>query len=443
MKLSGLEITFWTCICAVAYNYVGYPLVLFALSVLSQAKSDFHFLLRRAGRRQSRPPEYVPRVAVLISVYNEEPVILAKVKNTLELDYPEAQFEVFVGLDAPTDSTAEILSPLQCGPLRVVHFPERQGKLKVLSSLAEQTQAEILVLTDANTTLERNCIRNLVRHFANPLVGAVSGEETRIPAPGTDPAAESLYWKYESALKFLENRLNCTLGGNGSVLAVRRELFRPKRQSIIEDFQIPLEIRLKGYRVVYDPEAIAIEEIAPTTHAQSARRVRIAAGDYQTLFANLGCLDPRKGLLAFCFFSHKVLRWITPWLLLTGFACSALMMQQRGFAILFAAQSAFYLSAYLGYRRKKQGKPASVLSAPLYFCMMNAALLLGFFRYLNGHQKLTWNPTLRGAQPDTTLHSMLRKPAMSSRASPNHSFGSTVAHDSNLHPSSPENLRAL
>ena len=134
MKLSGLEITFWTCICAVAYNYVGYPLVLFALSVLSQAKSDFHFLLRRAGRRQSRPPEYVPRVAVLISVYNEEPVILAKVKNTLELDYPEAQFEVFVGLDAPTDSTAEILSPLQCGPLRVVHFPERQGKLKVLSS---------------------------------------------------------------------------------------------------------------------------------------------------------------------------------------------------------------------------------------------------------------------------------------------------------------------
>jgi cellulose synthase/poly-beta-1,6-N-acetylglucosamine synthase-like glycosyltransferase len=443
MKLSGLEIIFWTCICAVVYNYIGYPLVLFALSVLSQAKSDFRFLLRRAGRRQSRPPEYVPRVAVLISVYNEESVILAKVKNTLELDYPEAQFEILIGLDAPTDSTAEILSRLQCGSLRVVHFPERRGKLKVLTSLAEQTQAEILVLTDANTTLERNCIRNLVRHFANPRVGAVSGEETRIAAPGTDPAAESLYWKYESALKFLENRLNCTLGGNGSVLAVRRDLFRPKKQSIIEDFQIPFEIRLNGYRVIYDPEAIAIEEIAPTTNAQSARRVRIAAGDYQTLFANLGCLNPRKGLLAFCFFSHKVLRWITPWLLLTGFVCSALMIKQGGFAILLTAQSTFYLSAYVGYRRRKQGKPASVLSAPLHFCTMNVALLLGFFRYLNGRQKLTWNPTLRGAGPDMTLHNMIRKPAMSSLANPNRSFNSSVAHEANLQTSSPENLGAL
>lgn len=443
MKLFGLEIIFWTCICAVAYNYVGYPLVLFALSVLSQAKSDFRFLLRRTGRRQSRPTEYAPRVAVLISVYNEESVILAKVKNSLELDYPEGQFEILIGLDAPTDSTAEILSRLQCGPLRVVHFPERRGKLKVLTSLAEQTQAEILVLTDANTTLERNCIRNLVRHFANPRVGAVSGEETRIAAPGTDPAGESLYWKYESALKFLENRLNCTLGGNGSVLAVRRDLFRPKKQSIIEDFQIPFEIRLKGYRVIYDPEAIAIEEIAPTTNAQSARRVRIAAGDYQTLFANLGCLNPRKGLLAFCFFSHKVLRWITPWLLLTGFVCSALMIKQGGFAILLAAQSAFYLSAYVGYRRKKQGKPAPVLAAPLHFCTMNVALLLGFFRYLNGHQKLTWNPTLRGAGPDMTLHNMLRKPAVSSLAIPNRSFKSSVAREAHLQTPSPENLGAV
>lgn len=441
MKLSGLEIIFWTCICAVAYNYIGYPLVLFALSVLSQAKSDLRFLLRREGRRQSPREEYLPRVAVLISVYNEESVIVAKAKNSLELDYPEGQMEILFGLDAPTDSTGEILSRIQSATLRLVHFSERRGKLRVLASLAEQTQAEILVLTDANTTLERNCIRNLVRHFANPKVGAVSGEETRIAAPGTDPAAESLYWKYESALKFLENRLNCTLGGNGSVLAVRRDLFRPKKQSIIEDFQIPLEIRLRGYRVIYDPEAIAIEEIAPTAHAQSARRVRIAAGGYQTLFANLGCLDPRKGLLAFCFFSHKVLRWITPWLLLTCFVCSALLVKQLQFAALLAAQSVFYLSAYLGHRRKKQGKPSSLLSGPLHFCIMNAALVLGFFRYLNGHQKLTWNPTLRGAGPDTALLDAIRKPAISSLVKQNHSFKSSLPHDGQT--ASPESLGAL
>ena len=441
MKLSGLEIIFWTCVCAVGYNYIGYPLVLFAFSVLSQARSDFRFLLRRTGRRQYRQREHVPRVAILISVYNEEAVILAKVKNSLELDYPEEQLEILIGLDAPTDSTAEILSRLRSGPLYVIHFPERRGKLKVLASLAEQTQAEILVLTDANTTLERNCIRNLVRHFANPRVGAVSGEETRVAVPGTDPAAESLYWRYESALKFLENRLNCTLGGNGSVLAVRRNLFRPTKQSIIEDFQIPLEIRLKGYRVVYDPEAIAIEEIAPTTHAQSARRVRIAAGDYQTLFSNLGCLDPRKGLLAFCFFSHKVLRWITPWLLLACFACNSLLVKKPEFAALLAAQSVFYLSAYLGYLRKKQGKPSSLLSGPLHFCMMNAALLLGFFRYLNGRQKLTWNPTLRGAGPDAALQATIRKPAISSFVNQNHGFKPSMPRDPQT--TSPESLGAL
>src|SRR5437660_1041639 len=137
MRFSSLEFVFWMCICAVAYNYVGYPLVLFTFSVLSQAKSDLYFLLRRAGRRQSRPPEYTPRVAVIVSVYNEEVVILKKVRNSLDLDYPEEQMEILIGLDAPTDSTAEILSRVPSKRLRVVHFPERGGKLKVLSSLAE------------------------------------------------------------------------------------------------------------------------------------------------------------------------------------------------------------------------------------------------------------------------------------------------------------------
>lgn len=400
MKLSSLEMIFWTCIFAVTYNYVGYPVVLFVLSVLSQAKSDLYFLLRRTARRQSPSAEHLPKVAVLISAYNEEAIIQTKVMNSLKLDYPRELLEIIIGLDAPTDATADLLAKFASSQIHVVHFSERQGKLGVLSSLAQGTSAEILVVTDANTTLDRSCVRNLVRHFANPRVGAVSGEETRVALPGTDPAAESLYWKYESALKFLESRLNCTLGGNGGVLAVRRSLFRPNRKSIIEDFQIPLEIRLKGYRVVYDPEAIAIEEIAPTAYAQSARRVRIATGGYQTLFANLGCLNPRRGLLAFCFFSHKVLRWLAPLLLLVAFFLNALLMSQPGFAVLLIAQCAFYLSAYAGYWLKKKGKTASLLSAPLHFCTMNVALLVGFFRYLRGHRGLTWNPTPRGFHPD-------------------------------------------
>jgi cellulose synthase/poly-beta-1,6-N-acetylglucosamine synthase-like glycosyltransferase len=403
MNMSTSELVFWICMGTVAYNYVGYPLILFLLSVLFQMKSDLLFLIRRSGRRCAPSTKYVPRVAVLMSVHNEEVVIQEKVKNTLEADYLRDRLEFLIGLDAPSDSTADILSQMTFGQLRVIHFKERRGKLAVLTSLAHQTSAEILVITDANTKLEPNCVRNLVRHFADPKVGAVSGEESRVASPGSDPAAETLYWRYESALKLLENRLNCTLGGNGSVLAVRRSLFRPQKQTIIEDFQIPLEIRMKGYRVIYDPEAVAVEEIAPTLSAQFARRVRIGAGNYQTLFANLQCLNPLKGMLAFCFFSHRVLRWIAPLMLLIAFGCSILMIGRRSFLILLAAQIAFYLSACVGHFCKKLGRPARLFSAPLHFCSMNLAMLLGLFRYLSGQQKLTWSPTLRRSESELAM----------------------------------------
>jgi len=398
MSMSKPEWIFWICMGAVAYNYVGYPLVIFLFSVLAQAKSDLLFLFHRGGRRCTLSTEYLPQVAVLMSVHNEEAVIETKVRNTFETGYPSDHLEFLVGLDAPTDSTADLLSKTTFDRLRVFHFKERRGKLAVLTSLAKQTTAEILVITDANTRLEPSCIANLVRHFAQLKVGAVSGEESRVVTPGSDPAAESLYWRYESALKLLENRLDCTLGGNGSVLAVRRALFQPQKQTIVEDFQIPLEIRLRGYRVIYDPEAIAVEEIAPTLSAQFARRVRIGAGNYQTLFANLECLNPLKGLLAFCFFSHRVLRWLAPILLTFGFFSSLLLIGHSNFLILSAMQTAFYLCAAVGYLLKKLGKPARLIAVPLHFCSMNLAMLLGLIRYMSGEQKLTWNATPRLTQ---------------------------------------------
>src|SRR2546423_4088440 len=252
----------------------------------------------------------------------------AKVRNCLQLDYLPDRLEFLFGLDAPLDSTAELLAQMQSSRIQVFQFNVRRGKLRVLADLAQRTSAEILIFTDANTTLDSNCIRNMARHFANPQVGAVSGEEIRTVAQGADPGAESIYWRYESAIKVLESRLNCSLGGNGAALAVRRSLFQPKQQSIVEDFQIPLEIRYKGFRVVYDPEAIAVEEITPAFRSQFARRVRIGAGNYEVLFRNPAYLDPRKGLLAFCFASHRLLRWLVPMFLLIAFVCNAAMVKQ-------------------------------------------------------------------------------------------------------------------
>jgi cellulose synthase/poly-beta-1,6-N-acetylglucosamine synthase-like glycosyltransferase len=403
MREPALEIVFWVLIGAVVYNYLGYPFLLFILSALSQAKSDFLYLIGRRNRRWASAVNYVPRVALLMSVYNEEAVIQAKVRNASKLDYPPDRLEFLIGLDAPTDSTAELLSHIRVSGLRVFPFPIRRGKLAMLCNLVQQTSAEILVFTDANTMLERNCIRNLVRHFADPQVGAVSGEEIRVAPSPTEAASESLYWRYESALKFLENRLNCSLGGNGAALAVRRSLFHPRRQSIVEDFQIPLEVRFQGYRVVYDPEAVAVEEIAPTFSGQFARRVRIGAGDYQTLFQNLAYLNPLKGLLTFSFFSHKVLRWLVPIFLLVAFFCSLRLAAKPTFAMLVAAQSGLYFMATVGYWLEKKGKSSGLFGIPLHFCSMNLALLLGLFRYLSGRQTTAWKPTPRLVRSEMLL----------------------------------------
>jgi cellulose synthase/poly-beta-1,6-N-acetylglucosamine synthase-like glycosyltransferase len=197
-------------------------------------------------------------------------------------------------------------------------------------------------------------------------------------------------------VKILESRLNCSLGGNGAALAVRCSLFRPQQQSIVEDFQIPLDIRFQGYRVVYDSEAIAVEEIAPTWSAQFARRVRIGAGNYQTFFAHPEYLDPRKGFLAFSYFSHRVLRWIAPLLLPIAFLCNLLVSARPTFAALAAVQGIFYLMAATGWRLKRHAKPLRWCSGPFHFCAMNLALFLGLLRFLRGRQALAWKPTPRG-----------------------------------------------
>lgn len=398
MNTTILEISFWLCICALAYHYAGYPLLLFLLAQLSQMKSDLLYLIRRGGPRKPAIEEYTPRVAVLMAAYNEEAVIEAKVKNAMALDYPRDRVKFLFGLDAPSDATADILNAMGSPQVRVFPFETRRGKLAVLCDLAQRTDAEILVLTDANTMLQRNCIRNLVRHFADPGVGAVSGEEIRVAAGTTDPGGESLYWRYESALKLLESRLNCSMGGNGAALAVRHSLFQPQPGSIVEDFQVPLEIRFHGYRVIYDPEAVATEEIAPTFAAQFERRVRIAAGNYQTLFRNPEYLNPLNGRFAFSFFSHRLLRWLAPVFLPAALACSLALAQKPFFAVLAVLQSVFYLMAVLGYLQKRRRKPFRLFALPLHFCSMNLALLFGLVRYMRGRQALTWKATPRLAR---------------------------------------------
>ncbi|MGH9723795.1 MAG: glycosyltransferase family 2 protein [Candidatus Acidiferrales bacterium] len=368
--------------------------MLFLLAVIHQSISDLRFSAERRERRCGERAGYKPTVAILISAFNEEAVIEGRVRNLLASHFPEDRMRILVGLDSPTDSTANALRNIRSPILEVHHFSERRGKLAVLRDLSERTDAEILVFTDAETNFDRECLQNLTRHFANPRVGVVGGELRVRDSQGKVPV-EGLYWKYEQAIKHLENRFGCVLGAVGAVYAVRHSLFHIKRPTFAEDFQLPMEILFDGYRVVFDCEAVAFEDAAPTFSAEFRRRVRLGAADYQTLLHNPQFLNPLAGLPAVSYFSHKVLRWLGPILLAVILICSALLSFKAFYGCLFAIQILLYGLAIIGYEQKMRGRPTGISSLPLYFGAMNLALLFGLFRYITGRQKMAWEVTPR------------------------------------------------
>lgn len=393
--MSAAELVFWASVGAVAYTYLLYPLLLFLLASLTQTARDILFLLTRRSRRGAAHHEFEPRVALLVAAYNEENVIEEKLQNSAQLDYPAEKMEVLLGLDAPNDSTPERATRIAQPSLRVFPFPTRRGKLAVINDLAQRTTADILIFSDANTMLEPDSVRLLVRHFERPRTGAVCGE-LRLVSAGGKTEMEGLYWRYEVALKFLENRLNCVLGANGGVYAVRRSLFRPMEKWIVEDFQLPMEIRFEGHRVVYCPEAVGTEEAAPSLAAEYRRKVRIGAGAYQTLLRNPQFLNPFKGLPAFAYFSHKVVRWLAPMFLVAALISNIFLSTRPFFVGTLAAQAAFYLLALLGYSRQRHGASAGGFAfVAYYFSVMNLALLHGMGRYLSGRQQVMWSATPR------------------------------------------------
>jgi len=397
VNLSPLHVVFWASLAALAHSYIFYGGILLACASLRQTLRDLRFLLRRRDRRQQeREQVELPRVAMLVAAYNEASVISAKLHNTAELDYPKDCFEFLLGLDCSSDATAEIVRAEGAGAVQLFEFAQRRGKLGVIRDLAARTQAEVLFFSDANTLLEPDCLRRIGRHFADPKVGAVCGE-LRVVSPDGKKEMESAYWRYEVTLKFLENRLNCVLGANGAIYAVRRSLFDLQREWIVEDFQLPMEIRYNGHRVVYDPEASGTEEAAPNFAAEFRRKVRIGAGAFQTLFGNLRFLNPFRGFLTFAYFSHKVLRWLGPFFLLALLSSSVLLAAGGSsfFAAAAVAQMAFYGLALVGHSLASSALRGPWFSIPQYFVGMNLALFLGFFRYISGNQKAVWSATPR------------------------------------------------
>ena len=377
----------------VLYTYIGYPSVLVLLASVKQVAADIRFGLGKRNRRH-RGNSHPPKVSLVFAAHNEARVIGQKMRNCKTLRYPADRLEILVGCDGCTDGTATLACQATGPNTRVIEISDRRGKPATLNLLVPLTQGDIVVFCDSNTMLEPGTLLSLVRHFDDANVGCVCGE-LRLVDNKQNRTGEGLYWKYETLLKFLESRLNMLVGANGGIFAIRRELFAPlPTDGIIDDFLIAMSIRAAGLRVIYDPEAVAIEEAGSLRH-EFRRRVRIGAGNFHALKYTWRLLNPAMGWVAFSFWSHKMFRWIVPLALCTAEASAILLARDPRYVALAAAGALFAGLGFAGYRLDVRGVHRTPFSLPYYFLSMNLALLLGFARFLRRSQSTVWEPTPR------------------------------------------------
>ncbi len=391
---------FWLSLALVAFTYVGYPFVLVAWTAVRDALEAARFLGGAADRRAARTgaDARLPTITVVLAAFDEEGCIRAKVENCLALDYPPDRLEILIGCDGCTDRTAELARAAGGDRVRVHELAPRAGKASVLARLVPTATGEVVVLTDANVMLERGALRALAGPFRDLDVGAVVG---RLGLVGPDGAAreEGIYWRYETLLKYYEGKHGCVLGANGGLYAVRRLLFSTlPPDTIIEDFVIPVRIAVRGWKVTFAPAAVASEDTTADPRKEFARRARIGAGNWQALARIPELLDPRRGFLWFAFVSHKLLRWTTPALLAAALLANAALAAGPGawgYRALLVLHLSFYALALAGGRGAAAGRAAPLAAAAHYFVAMNAALAVGFFRFVRGSQRAAWDRTDR------------------------------------------------
>jgi cellulose synthase/poly-beta-1,6-N-acetylglucosamine synthase-like glycosyltransferase len=365
----------------ILYSYLIFPMLL-ALFARLYGRSE-------EADTAEIPAEALPRIAMVVAAYNEERHIPAKLANTWALDYPADRFQLVIGSDGSTDGTAALLSACDDPRLRRFLYPQRRGKISVLNDLMQSVDAEIVVMSDANTMFRPDALRRLVQPFQEARVGCVSGELSLEQDGGV--SGEGLYWKYESWIKRNESRLGFLIGCNGGIFAMRRALYTPLPPStIVEDFVLTMRVLEQGAQVRFEPAARATEPACATSRAEMIRKVRIAAGGFQALGLTGSLLHPRYGFRAFAFWGHKALRWCVPFFLLLALVANAGLLALPVFQLLLALQLVGVGTALWAYL----AKPGSRLprwTRPLsYFYLMNFALFCGFLRFVARTQKVTW-----------------------------------------------------
>ncbi len=383
---------FWILLFLIIYSYIIYPVLIFLLG---------SFWGKNKNTKQEIKRSDLPTITLLVTAYNEIDVVEQKVQNSYSLVYPKGKLKYLWVTDGSNDGTPEKLK--QYENITLLHSDERKGKIHAMNRAATTVESDIIVFCDANTLLTKDTLLHIGKHFNNPKVGCVAGEKQII---GHDTSAagtgEGLYWKYESWIKRFDFKFNTTLGAAGELFAVRRELYQPvEADTVLDDFIISLRIAASGYIVAYEPKAIAREYPSFSVREEMKRKVRIAAGGFQSLGRLKQIMNPfRSPRLAFQFFSHKFFRWLVcPLALIAIIPVHVLIIiknpSDQLFIGLAIAHLLVYFLAITGWMIEKKQLRQSWLYLPYYFISTNYAQIKGLLRYLRKTQSVNWERARR------------------------------------------------
>ncbi len=384
---------FWIFLGLIAYSYFGYTVLLVLLNII----------ILPFKRKKNALIETLPDVTLLIASYNELDSIENKVNNNRLINYPSEKLKIVWITDGSDDGSFEMLNKIEGH--RVIHMETREGKTRALNRGMQFVDTPYVIFTDANTMINKDAVRNIIKEFSDAKTGCVSGEK-RVQLKKADNAVasgEGIYWIYESLIKRLESGICSSIGSAGELFGIRTELFEPlSRETINDDFNISLQVIRRGYKIKYCPEAYAIEKPSLNIAEERKRKIRIASGGIQTLVNSIDILNPfRYGFFSFQFFSHKVLRWIiVPFAFIIIYLTNCVIVsinypEKDIYSILLIIQTLFWFMVIPGRLMQGRNIRLKVLFIPYYLWLVNSSGIIGILRYIRGKSNSIWEKSRR------------------------------------------------
>ncbi len=369
----AVEHLFWFFVILILYIYGGYLIVL-----------SIAVYLRRSSIRQELGCSEVPFVSVIVAAYNEEKSIGRRIENLLEQNYPKDKLEIIVASDGSTDRTVEIAK--QFLGVKVLDFKENRGRAAVHNDAVKLAKGDILVFTDATTEFEKSFIKKIVKEFKNPSIGAACGRLIFRTKETSISVSEGFYWKIETKIRIMENKLGIFASGTGACFAIKKNLFCPLDYREDIDDSLPLQVVISGYKVIFSEGAIAYDIANTSFRSEIKARIRMTAKGLMGIIKRWGIKGWIKHpFVSWGLLSHKILRWFTPFFMLGAFLSNAFLLNEGWiYKFAFIGQIAFYMLTVLGFVGELFKKRIPVASTIFSFCIANIGMGIGVIKGLLG-----------------------------------------------------------